>query len=61
MDESQEQIDIHIDNSTDPLATADDRDEGPMHLDDPNEGNPDVDAGDDNPEQRPFTDNRAGG
>ena len=62
MSESQERIKLPIDDSSEPLATADDRDDDVrMHPDDPNEGNPDIDAGDDNPDQRPITDNRAGG
>jgi hypothetical protein len=33
----------------------------PSHLGDPNAGNPDADAGLDNYDQRPITDNKAGG
>ena len=61
MNESQEQVKVHIDESNEPLATADDRDDAPMRPDDPNHGNPDIDAGDDYPDQRPITDNKAGG
>jgi hypothetical protein len=35
--------------------------EDPSHLADPNVGNPDAEAGKDTPEQRPITDNKAGG
>jgi hypothetical protein len=35
--------------------------EDPSHLADPNVGNPDAEAGTDSPEQRPITDNKAGG
>ena len=31
------------------------------HLADPNVGNPDAEAGGDTPDQRPITDNKAGG
>jgi hypothetical protein len=41
-------------------SSADDRDDL-ADLDDPNAGNPDSDAGDDTPDQRPITDNKAGG
>lgn len=60
MNESEERVQIP---SLDPheWATADDRDDAPAHPDDPNIGNPDADPGDDNPRQRPITDNKAGG
>jgi hypothetical protein len=35
--------------------------EDPSHLADPNVGNPDAEPGSDTPEQRPITDNKAGG
>jgi hypothetical protein len=42
-------------------SSADDRDDDLADLDDPNVGNPGRDAGDDTPDQRPITDNKAGG
>ena len=35
--------------------------EDPAHLADPNVGNPDAEPGGDTPDQRPITDNKAGG
>ena len=35
--------------------------EDPAHLADPNVGNPDAEPGEDSPDQRPITDNKAGG
>ena len=35
--------------------------EDPSHLNDPNAGNPDAEPGLDTPDQRPITDNKAGG
>ena len=35
--------------------------EDPSHLGDPNAGNPDAEPGLDYPDQRPITDNKAGG
>jgi len=35
--------------------------EDPSHLSDPNVGNPDAEPGSDYPDQRPITDNKAGG
>lgn len=40
---------------------SDDAWKDPSHLGDPNAGNPDAEAGQDYPDQRPITDNKAGG
>jgi hypothetical protein len=45
----------------DPHWSDEDPWEDPSHLADPNVGNPDAEAGSDTPDQRPITDNKAGG
>lgn len=52
-----------IDSQRQPSRDVRDRAREPdvTDLDDPMGGSPDLEPGDDNPDQRPITDNKAGG